>query len=139
LEHQRQNLRLIEPPFVCGCFGKKAERYEAVDVLQRHQTIMPPTLSEIKSQPQNHIFFKNLRALRAGGIESTQQKKGDACRRVNGWQQPYHIWGGSHHEPNYNSLAKRYVLGNVTISKAYLSPTSPYEKWGLGIQFMAFF
>jgi hypothetical protein len=37
----------------------------------------------------------------------------------------------------HKSLATICFLGNVTISKAYQNPTSPYEKRDLGSQFMA--
>jgi hypothetical protein len=50
------------------------ERREAVDVLQSHESNMFDTLSEMKSQPKEDIFSKNLRALRAAAIKSTQQK-----------------------------------------------------------------
>ena len=33
-------------------------------------------------------------------------------------------------------LAKMYVFRKITISKEHRNPTSPYENWDLGIQFM---
>jgi hypothetical protein len=36
-------------------------------------------------------------------------------------------------------LANSCVLGNVTILKVYQDPTSPNEKWRLGIQLLASF
>jgi len=47
----------------------------------------------------------------------------------------YNIWGDSDEECEYSSLASICFLENVTISKPYQNPTSPYEKQGLGIQY----
>jgi hypothetical protein len=57
---------------------KVREKTKQLDVLQKHHSNMLHRLSEMKSQPKNHISSKNLRALGAAGIKSTQQKRGDA-------------------------------------------------------------
>jgi hypothetical protein len=60
-------------------------------------------LSEMKSQPKNDIFSKNLRALRAGGIKLTQQKGMPRWESTKG-RIRHNMWGASSVRLDYHFL-----------------------------------